>query len=126
MVLAIVLDPESAAWCLGLATEAPVVRWPSTLYAVLAGTALQSPAVWRRCSLLLDQTLHDALVPYVGRSPAELAEVFLEGRDSLTGDELAALLWCLIRGRSPSHDVIAQRLSLELEVIAARRLHCAS
>jgi len=126
MVLAIVLDPQSAAWCLGLGTEAPVVRWPSTLYRVLARTALQSPAVWRRCSLLLDRTLHDAILPYSERPPAELAEVFLDGRDSLSGDDLAALLWCLIRRRSASHDMVAERLSIELEVIAARRLHFAS
>ncbi|MGB8328948.1 MAG: hypothetical protein WCE62_02385, partial [Polyangiales bacterium] len=122
-VLAIVLDPQSAAWCLGLSAGAPVVRWPSTLYRVLARTALESSAVWRRCSLLLDRTLEEALRPYAKRSPAELAEVFLDGRESLSGDELAALLWCLIRGRSASHDMVADRLGLELEIVAARRLH---
>jgi len=122
IILAIVLDPESAAWCMGLPSGAPVIRWPSSLYRVLAQTARQSPRVWRRCSLLLDRTLHDALVPYAKRSPAELTEVFLDGRDSLSGDELAALLWCLIRHRSHFHDRIAERLSLELELVAARRL----
>jgi len=126
ILLAIVLDSASAAWCLGLSTDAPVVRWPSSLYQLLARAALQSSAIWRRCSLLLDRTLHDAIRPYADRSPAELAELFLDGRDSLSGDELAALLWCLIRRQSPSHDMIAERLSLELEVVAARRLHRAT
>ena len=63
------------------------------------------------------------MAPYAAHSPAELAEVFLEGRDSLSGDELAALLWCLLRQRSRSNDLIAERLGLELEVVAARRLH---
>jgi hypothetical protein len=121
ILLAIVLDSASAAWCLGLSTDAPVVRWPSSLYQLLARAALESSAVWRRCSLLLDRTLHDAV-----RCPAELVELFLEGRDSLSGDELAALLWCLIRRQSPSHDIIAERMSLELGVVAARRLHRAT
>ena len=123
MVLAIVLDQETAAWCLGLVADAPVTRWPSTLYRVLARTALESSAVWGRCALILDRTLHDAVLPYAERSAAELAEVFLEGRESLSGDELAAVLWCLIRRRCHSHDLVAERLSVELEVVAARRLH---
>jgi hypothetical protein len=126
LVLAIVLDPESAVWCLGLPTDAAIERWPSSLYRVLARTALESSPVWRRCSLLLDRTLHDAVLPYADRSAAELAEVFLDGRDSLGGEELAALLWCLIRRRSGSDDLIAERLSLELEMVAARRLQGAS
>jgi hypothetical protein len=126
LVLAIVLDPETAAWCLGCPTDAPVTRWPSTLYRLLARTALESPAVWRRCALILDRSLHDAVLPYIERSAVELAEVFLDGRESLGGDELAALLWCLIRRRCSSHDLVAERLSLELEVIAARRLHGAN
>lgn len=122
-VLVIALDPTSAAWCLGRPTDAPVARWPSTLYRVLARAALESPAVWRRCSLLLDRVLHDSLARYAGHTAADLAELFLEGREALSGNELAALLWCLIRRRCRSHDLIAERLSLELEVVAARRLH---
>ena len=123
MVLAIMLDSDLAAWCLGCRAEAPVVRWPSTLYRLLARAALESTAIWRRCALLLDRSLETSMAPYAAHSPAELAEVFLEGRDSLSGDELAALLWCLLRQRSRSHDLIAERLGLELEVVAARRLH---
>jgi hypothetical protein len=122
-VLVIALDPDSAAWCLGWATDAPVARWPSTLYRILAQAALESPPVWRRCALLLDRALHDSVARYAEHTAADLAEVFLEGREALSGDELAALLWCLIRRRCRSHDLIAERLSLELEVVAARRLH---
>jgi len=122
-VLAIALDSDLAAWCLGVRVEAPVVRWPSTLYRLLARAALESTEIWRRCALLLDRSLETAMAPYAAHSPAELAEVFLEGRDSLSGNELAALLWCLLRQRSRSHDLIAERLGLELEVVAARRLH---
>jgi hypothetical protein len=123
VVLVITLDPVTAAWCLGCPSDAPVTRWPSTLYRVLAQTALESPAVWRRCSLLLDRALHDSVVRYSEHPAVDLAEVFLEGREALSGDELAALLWCLIRRRCRSHDLIAERLSHELEVVAARRLH---
>jgi len=123
MVLAIALDSDSAAWCLGCRAEAPVVRWPSTLYRLLARAALESTVIWRRCALLLDRSLAAAMAPYAGHCPAELAEVFLEGRDSLSGDELAALLWCLLRERTCSHDLVAERLGLELEVVAARRLN---
>jgi hypothetical protein len=123
VVLVIALDPASAAWCLGCPSDAPVTRWPSTLYRVLAQAALESPAVWCRCSLLLDRALRDLVARYSERPAADLAEVFLEGREALSGDELAALLWCLIRRRCRSHDLIAERLSHELEVVAARRLH---
>ena len=122
IVLAVALDPEMAAWCLGCRREAGVLRWPSTLYGVLARTAMQSAPVWRRCALLLDRSLHQALVAYEGHAPAELAELFFDGRESLAGDELAALLWCLLRQRSAAHDLIAERLGRELEVVAAQRL----
>jgi hypothetical protein len=123
MILAIALEPETAAWCAGCSTGAPVNRWPSTLYRLLARTALQSESVWQRCAFVLDQTLGTVLEDYAHRSPVELAELFLEGRESLAGDELAALLWCLIRRRSAPYDLVAERLGLELQVIAARRLH---
>ena len=122
LVLAIVLDPETAAWCLGCPMSAPIVRWPSTLYRVLARAALESGTVWRRCAHVVDKTLHEAVLPYAERPPSELAALFLDGRESLGGDELAAVLWCLIRRRCPSHDLVAERLGLELEVVAARRL----
>jgi len=123
MVLAIALDPETAAWCAGCSTGAPVNRWPSTLYRLLARTALESESVWQRCAFVLDHALGAVLQAYADRSPVELAELFLDGRESLAGDELAALLWCLIRRRSASYDLVAERLGLELQVVAARRLH---
>jgi hypothetical protein len=122
LVLAIALDLESAAWCLGCGFDAPITRWPSTLYRVLAHTAVDSAEVWSRCARLLDRCLQDAALPYAERSAAELAAVFLDGRESLAGQELAAVLWCLIRRRCPSHDLVAERLSRELQVVAARRL----
>ena len=121
-VLAIALDPEMASWCLGCVNDAPIMRWPSSLYRVLSRAAFQSPRVWRRCALLLDRTLHEALLPYEGRSAADLVELFLDGRGSLSGDELAALLWCLLRERCHAHDLLAERLGLELQVVAAQRL----
>lgn len=122
LVLAITIDLESAAWCLGCRFDAPIMRWPSTLYRVLAHTAVDSAEVWNRCARLLDRCLHDAALPYAERSAADLAAVFLDGRESLAGQELAAVLWCLIRRRCPSHDLVAERLSRELQVVAARRL----
>lgn len=122
IVLAIALDAEMATWCLGGARSVPVARWPSTLYQVVARAALESASVWRRCALLLDRSLHDALASYEGHAPSDLAELFAEGRESLAGEELAALLWCLVRERCPSRDLIAERLGRELETIAAQRL----
>ena len=121
-ICAIALDQETAAWCLGARQESSVERWPSTIYAVLANAAMESSSVWRRCSVMLDRRLDGAIEPYVERSAAELAQVFSEGRDSLGGEELAALLWCLIRRRCASDDLVAERLSRELEVVAAKRL----
>ncbi|MGD8318154.1 MAG: hypothetical protein PVH21_15480 [Myxococcales bacterium] len=123
MVLAITLDLQTAAWCAGCQADGAVNRWPSTVYRLLARAALHSSSVWQRCAIVLDRALCDTLESYVDHSPAELAELFLDGRESLRGDELAALLWCLIRQRSASHDLVAERLGLELEVVAARRLH---
>jgi hypothetical protein len=122
IVLAIALDQQIAAWCMGQPSDAPIARWPSTLYRVLARAALQSPEVWWRTSIALDRTLHEAMLPYAKRSAAEVAEAFAEGRDSLDGEELAGLLWCLLRRNSRTNDLVAERLSLELQVIAARRL----
>ena len=121
-VLAITLDYETAAWCLGCRVGQPVTRWPSTLYLILARSALGSPPVWRRCALVLDRTLHEAVRQYEEHPPAELAKLFVEGRESLSGEELAAILWCLVRRRSASHDLVAERLRIELAVIASRRL----
>lgn len=121
-VLAITLDGATAAWCLGCPKDAPISRWPSTVYRVLAQTAFQSSAVWRRCAVLVEQTLYEPMRVYESRAAAELAELFIEGRESLSGDELAAVLWCLIRRRCPSYDLIAERLGHELEVVAAQRL----
>ena len=122
IVLAIALDAEMATWCLGGARSGAVARWPSTLYQVVARAALESTSVWRRCALLLDRSLHDALASYEGQAPSDLAELFAEGRESLAGEELAALLWCLVRERCPSRDLIAERFGRELEGIAAQRL----
>jgi hypothetical protein len=122
VILAIAIDHEAAAWCIGQPSDAPIARWPSTLYRVLARAALQSAEVWWRTSIVLDRALHDAVLPYRNRSAAEVAEAFSEGRDSLDGEELAGLLWCLLRRNSRTEDLVAERLSLELQVVAARRL----
>lgn len=122
-VLAIVLDVPTAAGCAGLTASAPVTRWPSTAYRLLARAAIGSPHVWRRCALALDHALAGSIAQYEHHAPAELVNTFLEGRESLSGNELATLLWCLIRKRSPGCDLVAERLGLELEVVAARRLH---
>jgi hypothetical protein len=122
LILAIAIDHETAAWCMGRSSEAPVARWPSTLYRVLARAATKSPEVWWRTSLALDKSLHEAVLPYRNRSAAEVAQAFAEGRDSLDGSELAGLLWCLLRRDSRIEDLVAERLRLELEVVAARHL----
>ena len=122
-VLAIALDVPTAARCAGLTTDGPVTRWPSTLYRLLARAAIGSPPVWGRCARALDRALARTIAQYQHHAPAELVNTFLDGRESLTGEELATLLWCLIRKRSPGCDLVAERLGLELEVVAARRLH---
>ena len=122
MVLAVTLDGEMASWCLGHPRDTAISRWPSTVYRVLARSAFNSPATWRRCALLVERTLYEELRVYESRPPAELAELFLEGRETLSGEELAAALWCLIRDRSSSHNLIVERLGHELEVVAAQRL----
>jgi hypothetical protein len=122
VILAIAIDHEMATWCMGQSSETPIARWPSTLYGVLARSALESPEVWRRTSVVLDRALHETIHPYLDRSTAEVAEAFAEGRDTLDGEELAGLLWCLLRRNSRTDDLVVERLSRELQVVAARRL----
>jgi len=122
LILAIAMSHDTAAWCMGHRSDTPVSRWPSTLYRVLARAALRSAEVWWRTSIVLDRTLHAAVLPYLSRSAAEVAEAFSEGRDSLDGEELAGLLWCLLRRNDRADDLVAIRLSLELQTVAARRL----
>lgn len=122
LVLAMTLDRQTAAACMGVPHEAAVSLWPSSLYRVLAETALASPAVWQRCERCVDGALGECGLRFENHPPAELAQLFLEGRDTCSGVELAALLWTLVKRRCPAAAVISRRLGAELETIAAGRL----
>ncbi|MEM8606581.1 MAG: hypothetical protein AAGF92_05725 [Myxococcota bacterium] len=122
-VLAITLDPTTAARCAGWPADAPVTRWPSTLYRLVARAAIGSPRVWRRCARAVDRALATMVAQYEHHADADLANAFVEGREFLSGDELAALLWCLIRKRSSVGDLSAERRGPELQIVAARRLN---
>lgn len=121
MVLATALGREEAAWCLGCESQGAVQLWPSSLYGVLATAAKRSPCVWARCSELVESKLGAAADRYERLSPLALAQLFSVGRDTLAWTELAAILWSLLRCLEPTLDTLIDRLSAELEVIAARR-----
>lgn len=122
LVLAITLDRDTAAACMGVADDEATSLWPSSLYRVLSVAALASPAVWERCERCVDHALGPCAVRFENRSPAELVQLFAQGRDACSGLELAALLWAVVRRRCPAAAAISGRLGLEIETVAAGRL----
>ncbi|GAB4561559.1 MAG: hypothetical protein Tsb0020_09170 [Haliangiales bacterium] len=122
IILTIAMDRSSAASCLHLADDEQVSLWPSRLYQQLAAEASRSPDTWRRCAQHVNRSLGRRQRQFTHQQPIELARVFAAGRDSLSGVDLAALLWALLQQRSPMGDLFAGRLGAELETIAERRL----
>jgi len=121
LVLAVALDRDTAADCIAGASGTGVALWPSSLYGVLAASAVRSPCMWCRCSRLVDASLGQLAGRFDATPPAALVELFVEGRDVLTCRELAALLWCLLRRRDPALDLLSERLGAEFEIVTAYR-----
>lgn len=120
VVAVVAMDCRSAGECLGVAPLAAPL-WPSTLYAWLAETAATSPTVWDRCARRLDDSLGRWLAPYVGASPEVIARALCErGGTTMSGQEIAAALWALVRRRDRAMDAIIDRLAREAEVSIAR------
>jgi hypothetical protein len=122
LVLMTVLDRRAAALAAGVDPEAALTLWPSSLCAVVAQAAVRSPQAWARCKVLVDGALGQYSSRFDQAPPVELLEHFSEAREVLSGQELAALLWSLIRRSGPLLDAVLSRLGAEVEVIAARRL----
>ena len=122
-VLVSALDRETAARCMGGDAEVALSLWPSSLYTLLAAAAGRSSLVWRRCARLVDASLEKTLPAFDTMEPAELLEVFAGGPDMLDGQELASLLWSLLRRSDPALAPLVARLGAELEVVATQRLH---
>jgi hypothetical protein len=121
LVLAVALDRQTAADCIGSASGASMELWPSSLYGLLAASAVRSPCMWCRCSRLVDASLGQLAGRFDATPPAALVELFVEGRDVLTCRELAALLWSLLRRRDPALDLLSERLGAEFEIVTAYR-----
>lgn len=122
LVLMTVLDRETASLAAGGDPDAALTLWPSSLYTIVAHAAVRSPVAWERCARFVDRSLGDVSVRFDRAAPVELLEHFSEAREVLSGPELAALLWSLIRRSGPLLDAVLGRLGAEVEVIAARRL----
>jgi hypothetical protein len=121
LVLAVALDRDTAADCIAGASGTGVALWPSSLYGVLAASAVRSPCMWCRCSRLVDASLGQLAGRFDATPPAALVELFVEGRDVLTCRELAALLWSLLRRRDPALNLLSERLGAEFEIVTAYR-----
>jgi hypothetical protein len=117
-----VLDRRTAALAAGGDPDAALSLWPSSLYTLVAHAAVRSPLAWERCARFVDRSLGDVTERFDRAAPVELLEHFSEAREALSGPELAALLWSLIRRSAPLLDAVLGRLGAEVEVIAARRL----
>jgi hypothetical protein len=120
-VFAAVLEREVAAACMDLDVDAAIALWPSSLYGMLAASAIGSPAVWRRCSLLVDARFGDTVTRLQRAAPTTLVQLFVDGRDVLSTYELAGLLWVFLRRRDAELGFIAARLGAEMAVQAACR-----
>ncbi len=120
LVIATCLSRDATLACLSSTRESAVNLWPSTLPAVVARAALRCPVLWYRVREALDASLQDEVRSFKDCPPAELASIFLEGRELFSGTELAGLLWTLLRDRNPVAEPIVRRLGLELELVAAR------
>lgn len=124
LVLVTALDRETAARCTGIDPESALSLYPSSLYTLLAVAATRSPFVWQRCAGLVDRSLGDTAGQFDRATPAALLQIVAEGRELLTGRELAGLLWSLIRRWEPDVEPalgpVIIRLSAELEVAARR------
>lgn len=117
MVLAIALTREQAAALVGASLEAPSNLWPSSLYRVVADTALRFPDVWRRCSHAIEAQIGAADLADAATS----VETFCRYRDCMTLREAACVLWTLVKGDSAllrGSDLIVR----EVEVLALSRL----
>lgn len=122
-VFAVVLERETAAACIDVDLEDAIALWPSSLYGMLAAAAVRSPAVWRRCAVLVDDRFGDTLARLRCASPATLVQLFVDGRDVLSTYELAGLLWVLLRRRDAELAFIEARLGAEMAVLAAGRAY---
>ncbi len=120
-VFAAVLEREVAAACMDLDVDAAVALWPSSLYGMLAASALRSPVVWRRCSLLVDARFGDTVSRLERSAPTTLVQLFVDGRDILSAQELAGLVWVFLRRRDADLGFITARLGAEMAVLAACR-----
>ncbi len=121
MVLAITLERETAAACMGESGTSAVSYWPSNLYGVLAAQAASSAQTWHLCALAIDASLGETGRHYQSLSPAQLARLFHEAGDLLDTREVAALLWALLRHRELVGSRIAGRLGAEFEMLAIQR-----
>lgn len=119
-VLASTVDRNSAALYLG--NRDAVSLWPASLYGQLAEAALASRRVWSLCQRHVDAALAPLGHQFDHKSPSELGNLFTQGRDVLTGIELAALLWTLLKRDEPALDKVTGRLQAEFEIVALQRL----
>lgn len=121
MVLAITLERDTAAACMGESGDDVISYWPSTLYGVLATQAASSAQTWHLCALAIDESLGGTGKHYQSLSPARLARLFHESGHLLDTREVAALLWALLKQREPAGSRIAGRLGAEFEMLALQR-----
>lgn len=123
LLLAVTLDRGMVSACLGSAhVDERDALWPSTLYAWAAETAARSACVWQRCARALDDALAPCLPSYESASVAQIAETLTlrEASAALTGHEIAAALWAVVRRRDPSLQRVVERLTAEAELLIIR------
>ncbi len=120
-VLVIALSPEEAMGLIAPSDdEDPHSLWSSAVYDVLAQQMLASRARWVWGAASIDRRLSPWLEQFQNRSPIQLTEALRDGRQVWDAQDLAALLWALVRRKDRALDPLFRRVAREIEIAVLR------
>lgn len=75
--------------------------WPSSIYRLAAEHIARSESLWTICEYELQMRLSRWLKHYDRLSPWKICHNFQESKDAMVKEELATVLWVLLRRRDP-------------------------
>lgn len=90
--------------------------WSSTVYHWLAHHMLSSPVGWYWGSRALDTTLSEEMKHLSDLPPQQLANSLYNNQGAWNAEELAALLWTLVRRRDLFLSSLLTRMTQEVEI----------
>ncbi len=118
VVLVVALGPVEASILLSDGEQGGTVcQWPSTVYRGLARAMTPNSTRWQITARYIDKRLARELRQFEGAAPADIAAALSDYRDAFSADELAALLWSMVRLQEPAVDSLLARVAAEVEVV---------